>query len=236
MIATAETRLTLIDQARNALAKAVLIDEVKDIRDKAEALRLYAKQSGDTLEMQNRCAEIKMRAERRAGEILREMKANGQRHPGGRQIESHDDTQTLEDMGISKTQSSRWQKLASIPERRFDEFVSDTKGRKEELTSKGAQRLAVNPRPKVPNGKKSSNTNGHARTKPAPLPIPERETPATTEQLSLPDAISEMNTSFEEFIERLQSLWPLDSMDIFWPKLEKLVVQGKNQNGLKAIA
>jgi len=66
------TALVWFDQARQALAHAKTLDEVKDIRDKAEALRLYTKQAGEGLEMQNWCAEIKLRAERRAGELLKE--------------------------------------------------------------------------------------------------------------------------------------------------------------------
>ncbi len=62
--------LVHFDTARLALEKVSTVDEVKSIRDKAEALRAYARQSGQSLEMQNRCAEIKLRAERRAREIL----------------------------------------------------------------------------------------------------------------------------------------------------------------------
>lgn len=43
---------------------------MKLIRDKAEALRQYIRQQKGSLEMQNQCAEIKLRAERRAGEML----------------------------------------------------------------------------------------------------------------------------------------------------------------------
>lgn len=59
--------LTRYEAAKQALMEARSIDEVKDVRDKAEALRLYMKQAGESLEMQNAVAEIKLRAERRAG-------------------------------------------------------------------------------------------------------------------------------------------------------------------------
>lgn len=71
-----DSQLIYLNQARQALALAKSIDEVKNIRDKAEALRAYAKQAGMGLEMQNECAEIKLRAERRAGEMLAEDKGN----------------------------------------------------------------------------------------------------------------------------------------------------------------
>jgi len=59
--------LTLVrfNAARQALMEARSIDEVKDARDKAEALRLYSIQQRDGLEMQNDIAEIKIRGERR---------------------------------------------------------------------------------------------------------------------------------------------------------------------------
>ncbi len=46
-----------------------------------------------------------------------------------------DDTPTLDDMGISKSQSSRWQAEASVPEEQFEVYVVETKANGEELTS-----------------------------------------------------------------------------------------------------
>lgn len=60
-------QLMHFNKARQELELAKEIDEVKDIRDKAEALRVYIKQAGHSLDMQNQCAEIKIRAERKAG-------------------------------------------------------------------------------------------------------------------------------------------------------------------------
>lgn len=97
---------------RVALAKCASVDEVKEIRDKAEAMRAYAKQVGYGLEMQNSAAEIKIRAGRRGGELLKVMKDRGERTKSRKQ-ESHD--VTLDDLGISKMQSSRWQTIAKIP-------------------------------------------------------------------------------------------------------------------------
>lgn len=77
------------------------------------------------IQMQNQCAEIKARAERRAGELLREM----EKAKGGRPTEnqSHDAT-SLSDIGINKSQSSRWQKLAGTKESE----VFQTRGAMEE--------------------------------------------------------------------------------------------------------
>src|SRR5208283_1372293 len=49
------------------LAKSIDLDELKSIRDKAEALRNYAGLASD---MARRCQELRLRAERRIGELL----------------------------------------------------------------------------------------------------------------------------------------------------------------------
>ena len=64
-----------IRRRRRAIASAYRVDEARNIRDKAEAVRLYAKQARD-LEMQNMAAEIRIRAERRAGQLLSDMAKN----------------------------------------------------------------------------------------------------------------------------------------------------------------
>src|SRR5579884_559269 len=102
-----EVGLAKYDSARKALAEAHRVDEAKTIRDKAVALQAYARQAND-VEMQNWAAEIRLRAERRAGELLAEMeKAKGARgNPKGRGAKivrsSEATTQTLAELGVSK--------------------------------------------------------------------------------------------------------------------------------------
>ena len=130
-----------LDTIQQAIQKAASVDEAKGIRDKAEALRIYAKQSGQSLEVQNKCAEIKLRAERRAGVILAEMEKN--KGARGKGVRFRDESApTLADLGISQVQSHRWQKIASIPQREFEAFVTATKERGKELTSVSVLRLA----------------------------------------------------------------------------------------------
>jgi len=127
--------LTRYDAARSALAEAHRIDEVKDIHDKAAALQEYARQAKDP-ELIQYAAEIRLRAERRAGELLKEMAATGERDPGGRgRIELRPATQ-LSDLGITKTQSSRWQKLADLPAPDFEARVTETRSRLEHSLDK----------------------------------------------------------------------------------------------------
>lgn len=137
--------LTKYDRMREAIVQAHSLDEVKDIRDKAEAFRQYARQIGESLETQNMIAEIKLRAERRAGELLEEMpKAQGKRTDLelSNIVLPSSDAPTLADLGISKIQSSRWQSIAGIPEPVFEAAIEETMNNGDELTSAGMLRLA----------------------------------------------------------------------------------------------
>lgn len=138
-------------QARQALQKAKTIDEVKTVRDAAERLRLYLRQVNESLEMQNDAAEIKLRAERRAGEMLKEGAENGDRQSrgGDRKSNNHDErlisAPTLKEVGITQNQSTRWQSIASIPEERFERIIEHTKESREELTQAVMLQAAKSP-------------------------------------------------------------------------------------------
>lgn len=132
--------LAQLNRAKVELAKVHNVDEVKSIRDMAEALRAYHQQVGTGLVMQNQCAEIVLWAERRAGEILRE---TPKQKPGQYQ-RSHDVTvaPSLADLGIEYMESHRWQRIAAIPEAIFEKQIDEVKTAKKELTTADMLRLA----------------------------------------------------------------------------------------------
>jgi hypothetical protein len=118
--------LTPYDVARRALAEAKRIDDVKAICNKAEAMQVYAQRAKDASLIQDATA-LRMRAERRLGELLAEMKETGEREAKGGDRRSKSQPATLipklSDLGVTKTQSSRWQKLAELDDATFEAKV-----------------------------------------------------------------------------------------------------------------
>lgn len=127
--------LVRYDAARRALAEAVRIDDVKQIRDLAMAAQVYARQAQD-FEMINNATDIRERSERRGGEVLIEMRQRGERDAGGMgRIGSRPETQ-LKDLGITKTQSSRWQAKAKLPDADFEKHLERVKRKAVEAAEK----------------------------------------------------------------------------------------------------
>jgi hypothetical protein len=70
-------------------------------------------------------AAMRLLAKAKAGELLREMKENGTRKAGGgKQSQlSHGATIGLLELGITRDQSSQWQRLAAIPAEEFENEI-----------------------------------------------------------------------------------------------------------------
>ena len=130
--------LAILTRARQALVEATSIDDIKTIRDKAEAARKYAESAALGLEMQNMAAELKLRAERKAGQLLRELRLHG----GDRKSRVRRSHLKLDQLGISRVQSHRWQLEASVPDNDFEKYVRSSNDLHKELTSVGLVRLA----------------------------------------------------------------------------------------------
>jgi protein gp37 len=146
--------LVKYDAARKALAAAHRVDEVKSIRDKAVAMQAYSRQAKDTT-LITQATEIRMRAERRAGELLREMAERKERDTGkGNRnpvLKSQAATPKLADLGVSKTQSSRWQKLAALDDETFETKVASESERAYDDIARNLMK-AAKVEPKTPRG------------------------------------------------------------------------------------
>ena len=135
-----EPQLVRYQAACRALAEARAVDEVQDVRNKADAMRIYGMQAKNkSLEVD--AAEIRIRAERRLGELIGQQKAGeglakgaamrGVGRAGKNAVESDDRVPTLAEAGISKDLSSRAQKLAAVPPEVFEAEVKEWRGRVE---------------------------------------------------------------------------------------------------------
>ena len=112
-----------------AIEKCHRTDEVKDIRDKALALEHYARQA-QNIEAEKRAIEVRVRAERRAGQLLMQLRRAAGPGRGKKIIQGEESfseyTGTKRGAKISDTQALRWQRLAAIPQGKFEKGLIDT--------------------------------------------------------------------------------------------------------------
>ncbi len=138
--ATERTGLVRYDLMTRAIAECRKVDELKDYRDKARALELYAKQARNR-DAEAQAAEVRIRAERQCSILIREGQADGtiatqSRHPGS--VASVDTApKVLADLNVSRDQSSRWGKLADIPDDEFEARLAETRDRGDVPTTEG---------------------------------------------------------------------------------------------------
>ena len=126
--------ISRIEQATAMLAEVESAPEVKDIRDKAEAIRLYLRQQAGSLRSQNHAAALKLRAERKLGEMLAETVQPHRFH--------RETSVTLDSLAINKTASHRWQTIARLPAAEFEAYVGQADTTEKELTSAELYRIA----------------------------------------------------------------------------------------------
>jgi ParB family chromosome partitioning protein len=123
----------ILERVRSLLQTANTTDEAKHIRDQVAAMAVYMRARGAAEDDIALALEAKQYAERRIGQLTREMpKAQGKRtdqlsdRPSPSCLPANEvrtKLAALEDKGISKKQASRWEKLAAMPEVEFAELA-----------------------------------------------------------------------------------------------------------------
>jgi ParB family chromosome partitioning protein len=127
--------LVRYDEACRAIAQARATDEVLKIRDQGAMLRAYARQAKNR-ELELTAVEIRMRAERRIGELMQLQRetvglnkgANGFAATGSADdpvVPVKDPRPTLAEAGIDKHLADRARKLASLPPAKFEAAVTE---------------------------------------------------------------------------------------------------------------
>jgi hypothetical protein len=147
----------LVARARQMLVEAqsltdlrVAMEAAGNAQDGAKRLAKLAEASGMTTTVvreaegaANDAAAVRIEAEAMAGEILRDMKEHGQRHAGqggDQRSRLRADTVTLKELGVSKSESKRWQGIAAIPVEVRTAYVEATKDEHGEVSAAGLMR------------------------------------------------------------------------------------------------
>lgn len=125
-----QIKLVRYDEARTAVQAARDVDEAKAIRDKADALRAYARQANDS-ELALWVSEIQLRARRRIGELSAELDKVVTTGGGKVGIPSSGKpkSEVLKSAGLSTSAAHRYEQLASVPEEDFERVLAEKRER-----------------------------------------------------------------------------------------------------------
>jgi hypothetical protein len=140
--------LTLRDNAKADLMQIKSIEEGVTYLNKLESVAIWVMKEKKDAELSNLVAEQKLRTQRILGELLKGTEKNkGAAQQGWKnEVSAGNHVDKLEDIGISKKQSSTFQQIADIPEETFEKFIEEKKqavnDAVKELTTTGAVRLA----------------------------------------------------------------------------------------------
>ena len=125
--------LALRENAQAQLAQIKTLESGVDYLNKVKAIEVWAKAEKKDAELQNMIAEQKIRTQRILGQLLKE---NVQ--AGNPQLSKDTTIVKLQDFGITRDQSSTFQKIAALPEEVFEREIAVAKEESEkrvELTT-----------------------------------------------------------------------------------------------------
>lgn len=139
------TALVRYDEACRALAAARSVDEVREIRNTADALRVYARQAKNRT-LESDAAEIRIRAEHRLGELMAAQRETVGLAKGGWKSRGFDDnpqdvTATLAEAGIDKNLADRARRYAAIPADEFEAAIKEWRAALEQGSDRVTARL-----------------------------------------------------------------------------------------------
>ena len=137
--------LALRENAQAQLAQIKTLESGVDYLNKVKAIEVWAKAEKKDAELQNMIAEQKIRTQRILGQLLKESQISkntgavkGNQYTGNLDLVDKQDQVQLKDLGISKDQSSAFQKIAALPEEVFEREIAVAKEESEkrvELTT-----------------------------------------------------------------------------------------------------
>lgn len=142
--------LARLSEAAILLADAETLPQIRNVLNVADRLRDYAKAARLGLDAQNSAAAIAIEAEAKAGELLIQQAAAGQRRQPGQSLPSMPLTgraaeppATLAELGVTRNESATWQAVAAIPAEDRIAYVAEAREREQEITRAGLMRHAA---------------------------------------------------------------------------------------------
>lgn len=133
--------LLLRENAQAQLAQIKTLESGVDYLNKVKAIEVWAKAEKKDAELQNMIAEQKIRTQRILGQLLKESEVSKNGQLAGKEIGGKDirpSNTKLSDFGLTKDQSSTFQKIAALPEEIFEAEIATAKEESEkrvELTT-----------------------------------------------------------------------------------------------------
>lgn len=136
--------MALLEAHRRDIEAAREPGEAVRLVKQADAIRYLTKKADLGEEIQDDAAEMAIRARRKAGELLeKSLRGPEEGRPGK---VSHAATliepTTLGEIGVSRSDSSRWQAMASLPEEKFEEALRETRAQGRRLSTEAMVRVA----------------------------------------------------------------------------------------------
>jgi len=126
--------LISIDDALRALAEARAPEQLISLANTAETLRRYAQRARLGLAAQNRCAELRLRAERKLGDFLM---TTARLHGRPKSVPQANTLPRLSDLGINDRKlSHRAQRLSEISNVEFERYLKNAREREWEITTR----------------------------------------------------------------------------------------------------
>jgi hypothetical protein len=110
-----------LERVQQTLIEANRFEDILRVRSAGEPYRQYAGQRRYGIDIQNIAVEIKLRAERRAGELLSAMPKNSGQLFRGDIMTPRDDAPTSTELGLNTQQVSCCQRVSAIPEDLFEQ-------------------------------------------------------------------------------------------------------------------
>ncbi len=198
--------LARIDDLQRAVQGLTRVEDVKTIRDQAEAVRAWARARHDAWDLQLHASELRLRAERRLGELLPPPPSHaeaGRRGGRGRKARKPSAAGTAfvdpTDLGVSRNGVRRLRLLARIPQAAFEQALTTGRERRRIVTAKALLQLA-----EPPEGESQDDAQASAsEPEPAPAEPPPAAKPSpAVEAAAAPSAAARVRTAEEEALRQ----------------------------------